>query len=138
MNGEYQGTSPWGKLFTFKVGYNGSIYSDASDSYTVQNPFCPGPGNCSPAADYRFTVRSYWAGVAVAKQPSQWFQHDVGADLPAKSRYMGTVSYIMMRQNENSFCHSHTAALPRCRPSSLNGEINTLLSNNVVTTQYHA
>ena len=47
---------------------------------------------------------------------------------------MGTVSYIMMRQNESypAFAYGSTAALPA---ASLNGAINTLLSNNVLTTR---
>ena len=65
-----------------------------------------------------------------------------------KSRYVGTVSYNMMRQNQaflpftintkpgfftiNGQNPANLAALPA---SSLNGAINTLLSNNVVTTQ---
>ena len=50
INGEYKGTSPWGKAFTFKVGYGGSVYQENTDSYTVQNPFCAtgsGPGECA-------------------------------------------------------------------------------------------
>jgi hypothetical protein len=50
INGEYKGSSPWGKAFTLKVGYGGSVYQDGWDSYTVENPFCPtgaGPGQCA-------------------------------------------------------------------------------------------
>ena len=70
----------------------------------------------------------------------------IGADLPWKSRYMGTVSYTWMRQNDafipspygqllNATNGSPLVAAPGLPASSLNGEINTLLSNNVVTTQ---
>ena len=31
VNGEYKGTSPWGKSFTFKLGYAGSIYEESSE-----------------------------------------------------------------------------------------------------------
>ena len=80
-----------------------------------------------------------------------------GADLPLNSRYMGTVSYSGMRQNDQFLPFSinpgvpfpdavwiryqkfttgtrsnSLAALPA---QSLNGSINTLLVNNVVTTQ---
>ena len=133
VNGEYQGTSPWGKLFTLKVGYNGSIYSDASDSYTVQNPFCPGPGNCSPGGTASPSVPIGLVSLWPSNQ-ANGFNTTLGVDLPAQSRYMGTVSYIMMRQNENflPFAYGSTAALPA---ASLNGAINTLLSNNVLTTR---
>ena len=78
-----------------------------------------------------------------------------GVDLPFKSRYMATVAFTNMRQNDafqpftlTPFTTSggvplgwagtagipvnSTAALPA---QSLNGNINTLLSNNVITTQ---
>ncbi len=42
LNGEYVGTSPWGKRFNFKLAYNGSTYTDAFTSYTVQSPFTTG------------------------------------------------------------------------------------------------
>ena len=42
LNGEYAGTSPWNKKFTFKLAYNGSQYSDDYSSYTVQSPYCTG------------------------------------------------------------------------------------------------
>ena len=71
----------------------------------------------------------------------------VGADLPLKSRYMGTVSYTWMRQNDafipSPYALIFNGATPGARcgairdlpASSLNGSINTFLSNNVVTTQ---
>ncbi len=79
----------------------------------------------------------------------------MGADLPWRSRYMATVAYTNMRQNDAflpftitpftttggvppgwagtpGIPTNSTAALPA---QSLNGNINTLLSNNVITTQ---
>ncbi len=55
LNGEYAGTSPWGKKFNFKVGYSGSVYQDDSNSYTVQNPFCADRvrGPCNPLRQCR-------------------------------------------------------------------------------------
>src|SRR5262249_1077964 len=66
--------------------------------------------------------------------------------LPYKSRYMGTVSYNAMTQNAPflPFTLSPTVlnaanvgvAAPTAMPAaSINGQINTLLSNNVGTTQ---
>ena len=43
VNGEYSGTSAWGQKFNAMVGYNGSVYQDDFNNYTVQNPFCFGP-----------------------------------------------------------------------------------------------
>ena len=81
----------------------------------------------------------------------------LGADLPFKSRYMGTVAYTGMRQNDAFLPFASTgipgltlSGLPAASLStipalirtqggvgvtSLNGSINTLLVNNVVTTQ---
>ena len=42
VNGEYSGTSAWGQKFNAMVGYNGSVYQDDFNNYTVQNPFCSG------------------------------------------------------------------------------------------------
>lgn len=165
LNGEYAGTSPWGKKFNFKLAYNGSVYR-GDNSFDVDNPFfdaanpargpqpfapncsTPGTGNgadCLPA----FGRMSLWPD-----NNANAFTSTLGADLPGKSRYMGTASYTMMRQNEaylpftsnalltpagttgmpniNGQPATSLAALPY---ASLNGQINTLLLNNVVTTQ---
>src|SRR6185369_8474640 len=146
VNGEYTGTSPWGQLFTFKLGYGGSLYRDEWNSYTVDNPFCPtgaGPGQCarngSPSSPT--ALMSLWPD-----NSSHGFNSTIGANLPMKSRYMGTLQYTMMRQNQaflpftnqpQVFTVGNTTlgAVPTLPASSLNGAINTFLSNNVVTTQ---
>lgn len=143
MNGEYQGTSPWGKLFTFKVAYTGSVYTDHDSSYTIQNPFCATGATTCDANSAPMGMMSLWPS-----NHSNGVSGTLAADLPAQSRYMGTASYVMMRQNENFLPFTinpnlgndpvngqpwtSTAALPA---SSLNGEINTFLSNNVLTTK---
>ena len=38
LNGEYVGTSPWGKRFNLKLAYNGSDYTDDFTSYTIARP----------------------------------------------------------------------------------------------------
>jgi MtrB/PioB family decaheme-associated outer membrane protein len=144
VNGEYVGTSPWNQKFNFKVGYAGSVYQDASSSYTAEDPFCPataGAIDCARAGAHTAQM-SLWPD-----NQANGFNATLGADLPMKSRYMGTVSYNMMRQNQqflpftnntglafliNGQNPSSLAALPA---QSLNGAVNTLLSNNVLTTQ---
>jgi MtrB/PioB family decaheme-associated outer membrane protein len=132
LNGEYAGISPWGKKFTVKLAYNGSQYSDNLSSYTIQNPYLTTP----PAT----------AGTSSVDRMSLWpsnqmnaFGGTVGADLPWMSRYVGTLNYTMMRQNESFIPMTANplapAALNVLPASSLNGAINTLLSNNVVTTK---
>jgi MtrB/PioB family decaheme-associated outer membrane protein len=146
VNGEYKGTSPWGKLFTFKLAYGGSIFQEERQSYTVENPFCAtgsGPGECarggSPSSP--LALMTLWPD-----NSAHGFSSTIGADLPAKSRYMGTVSYTMMRQNQafvptisplifTNAGNTVLGAPPGLPATSLNGAINTLLSNNVVTTQ---
>jgi hypothetical protein len=81
----------------------------------------------------------------------------LGADLPLNSRYMGTVAYSGMRQNDaflpfastgipgltvNGLPAASLATIPAIirtqggvGVTSLNGSINTLLVNNVLTTQ---
>ena len=123
LNGEYVGTSPWGQRFNFKLAYNGSIYTDAFTSYTIQDPLTVAPG---APVDRLSTWPSNNANA---------FSGTLGADLPWNSRYAGNISYTMMRQDD-AFIPMSTQvpgfALPA---SSLNGAINTFLSNNVITTK---
>jgi MtrB/PioB family decaheme-associated outer membrane protein len=138
VNGEYQGTSPWGQMFTFKIGYQGSVYQDASDSYLVDNPFCAsstGPCARTGSLSQPTALMSLWPD-----NQANGFSATLGANLPFKSRYMGTVSYNMMRQNSNFLpftvgTNTIAGGIPALPAASLNGQINTLLSNNVVTTQ---
>ena len=130
LNGEYAGTSPWGKKFTFKVGYNGSHYTDNLSSYTIATPFAAGGANNGSTIDQM----SLWPS-----NQANAFNSTVAADLPWKSRYVGTLSYTMMTQNDPFMpMTANPLALPAVNvlpASSLNGAINTLLSNNVVTTK---
>jgi len=132
INGEYAGTSPWGKKFNFKVAYNGSVYQEENNSYTVVNPFCNGACAAPVATENTFSRMSLWPS-----NQANGFSVSGGADLPLRSRYMGTFSYTMMRQNDAFLPMSANAASPvvAIPSASLNGKINTLLSNNVLTTQ---
>lgn len=161
INGEYKGTSPWDKPFTIKLGYGGSVYRDAWSSYSVENPFCgtgSGPGECArggtnpaPASNASASSPSAQMGLWPNNQ-AHGFTSTIGADLPAKSRYMGTISYTMMRQNQAFLPFTNQALVyngtlvpansygsmgppPGLPAASLNGAINTFLSNNVLTTQ---
>jgi len=146
LNGEYNGSSPWGGKFNFKLAYNGSTYSEGYDSYTVANPFCPAGATAAGSCARTGAVSSPTALVSLApSNQANAFTGTLGAELPFKSRYMGTMSYTMMRQNQaflpftitpglfiNGVAANSVASLPA---SSLNGAINTFLSNNVLTTQ---
>jgi hypothetical protein len=154
-SGEYAGTSFWGQKFNFKMAYFGSTFVDDWSSYTVENPFCPaGAVNADCArngsASAPFARMSLWPN-----NQANAFSTTLGADLPHDSRYMGTVTYNAMRQNDaflpftatpfsttggfppgwvgqRTAAVNSTADLPA---SSLGGGINTLLINNVLTTK---
>jgi len=118
LNGEYAGTSAWGQRYTFKLGYSGSQYTDDYSSYTVQAPTGTiGQMSLPPS------------------NQANGFSGTLGADLPLKSRYAGTVSYTMMQQNAAFIPMSYNKPGFPLPASSLNGAINTLLSNNIVTTK---
>ena len=138
VNGEYIGTSVWGQKFNAMIGYNGSVYKDGFADYTVQNPFCSGAvcdQNSKPLGMMSTPPDNQMNGVSST----------LGADLPLNSRYMGTVSYSGMRQNQQFLPFSinpvtlangtQATSLASLPAQSLNGSINTLLINNVVTTQ---
>ena len=125
LNGEYVGSSPWGKRFSLKVAYNGSTYTDAFTSYTIADPIT---GAGLKSGD--FARESTWPS-----NNANAFSGTLGADLPWNSRYVGTISYSMMRQNEAFIPMSTQNPGFPLPASSLNGAINTLLSNNILTTK---
>lgn len=145
MNAEYAGMSLLNKRYTFRVGYSGSTYRDEWASYTVENPFCGTTGFCARngSPSNPLALMSLWPD-----NQANAVSSTLGADLPWSSRYMGTVSYNMMRQNQaflpftlnpliitNSGNTATSTALPGLPATSLNGNVNTLLVNNVLTTQ---
>jgi MtrB/PioB family decaheme-associated outer membrane protein len=143
-SGEYYGYTFFNTKYNVKVGYGGSFYQDDFSLFTWQNPFgngtCTGSATCFPAFGFLSTPPNNEAQTVTVTS---------GVDLPFKSRYMGTVSYTMMRQNDAfgpetiSPVVFNTASgkvvpsstIPALPAASLNGAINTFLSNNVLYTQ---
>lgn len=126
LNGEYMGDSLWGKTYTLKLGYQGSQYADDLSAYTVQDPLTTGVTPIAQMSTWPSNRADAVSGTLVT-------------DLPWKSRYVSTASYTMMRQDAafnpmTAFPGAMTPAttLPA---SSLDGSINTLLSNNVLTSK---
>jgi MtrB/PioB family decaheme-associated outer membrane protein len=122
LNGEYAGTSPWGQRIVLKLAYAGSTFTEhlGGDFFTIQSS--------NPAQPF---------GARQAAWPSNQangFSGTAALDLPWKSRYVSTVSYTMMRQND-AFMPDTTDKTYAVPASSLNGAINTLLVNNVLTTK---
>src|SRR5205823_4596235 len=133
--------------FNVRVAYSGSTYSENSSSYTVENPFCP-TGAVNNTCAIRGVVSAPTALMSLwPSNQANGMSTTAGADLPFKSRYMGTVAYTNMQQNQafqpftlTPFSTTNgvpagwggnpaipvnsTAALPA---QSLNGNINTLL-----------
>ena len=73
VNGEYAGTSAWGQKFNVIVGYNGSVYQDDFNSYTVANPWCDTgfTNNCCASTSRYCGIRSLWDDVDAAQQPDE-------------------------------------------------------------------
>jgi MtrB/PioB family decaheme-associated outer membrane protein len=153
-SGEYAGTWLSGQKYSIKVAYTGSKYTDNLNGYDVQNPYFPTLGSCTPPK-FTGTVAVGTQGCLAARistppsNSANGLSGTVAADLPFFSRYVGTVNYTKMTQDDifipmtaNPFAVASPfngganwgtlGALPR---TSLDGAIDTLLVNNVVTTK---
>ena len=121
LSGEYAGTSFWGQKFNLKLAYSGSIFQEDFGSYTVANPFCgtgSGPGECARTA----SPSSPLALMSLdPENQAHGFTAMLGADLPWKSRYMGTVSYTMMRQNQAFLPFTISPTVYTNAPNTLQG-----------------
>ena len=130
---QYVGTL-WGQRWIMNLGYAGSFYDNSIQSFEAENPFCITCATGSGAGDRGPNL------LRMPLAPSNFanaFTLRNVVDLPWKSRYSSTVQYNMMRQNE-PFVDTQTngLVLPDALPaSSANAKIDTLLFNNVVTTQ---
>ncbi len=126
VNGEYKGTSPWGKAFTFKVGYSGSIYEEAQGLTRCRTRSAP-QGPVRANARERLTSSPLALMTLWPNNSAHGFNSTIGADLPMKSRYMGTLSYTMdaaerfvhsdyqpphLHDGQQTLC---SARLPGCR-----------------------
>jgi MtrB/PioB family decaheme-associated outer membrane protein len=144
VNGEYAGTSPWGQKYTFKAGYQGSQYTDNFSSFTAQDPYCTA---MTAASCSSFTLSPVAQLSLPPSNQANGLSETLAVELPLKSRYVGTMSYTMMRQNAafQPFTANPSAVASPFGPpwnssaalpvNSLNGAINTMLSNNVLTSQ---
>jgi MtrB/PioB family decaheme-associated outer membrane protein len=128
INAEYAGISPWGKPFNVALGYGVSLYNNDDKSLTFKNPWNAG----AAAANFPlWNQYSLWPD-----NQAQSVTASAGVGLPMNSRYMGTFQYSMMTQDE-TFLPSTVnpnfavAVLPS---SNLNGDVRTILSNNVLHT----
>jgi MtrB/PioB family decaheme-associated outer membrane protein len=137
--GEYVGTTLWSTRWSTSVKYAGSFYDDHVNRMDIENPFCFTctlfTGNINRGPDL----------LRLAAPPSNnanavtW---NTAVDLPFwKSRYVSTVQYNMMRQND-AFVDTGTNGLVMpavtllgLPVNSLDGRVDTFLWNNVYTAQ---
>ena len=128
INGEYSGSTPWGKPFNVALGYGFSIYNTDYDSVIFNNPWNPTNGNNTPQ----------WNRYGLfPDNNAQTFSLTAGVGLPWNSRYMGTVQYSIAKQDE-TFLPSNMnplATLAMVSASSLGGDARTTLVNNVLHTR---
>ena len=144
LKAEYAGSSPWGKPFNVALGYGVSVYSNDVGCGSVAGFRSPGSSdaNC-------LTFQNPWIAANTATDPlwnryslppdnqAHSFNLSGGVGLPFNSRYMGTVQYSVMTQDEAFMTSTiNPLVLPATLTrSSLNGDARTLLSNNVLHTQ---
>ena len=129
VSGEYDGASSWGR-YSFKLGYAGSIYHDNLTVLNAENPF----GNTGATINFgNGTLR-------LPLPPSNEMHGVTGSgafDIPVfMSRFTTTNQYTRRTQDAAFIDTSNNgitgAALPA---SSLNGEVVTFLTNNVLTSK---
>ena len=128
-SGEYAGAGPWGK-YSFKLGYAGSIYTDNLTLLTVQNPFGQTGGQV-------------YGTLRVPLPPSNQAHAFTGSgafDIPVfKSRFTTTNQLKRMTQNEAFLDTSNNGLTADPLPiSSLNGDVRTFLTNNILTSSLTA
>ena len=126
---QYMGLYGDNKRYNVSFAYAGSIFDNHHNSVTYDNPFRltpPAGNNTSNLGRNGLPPDNYANRYALT----------AGVDLPFDSRYMGTVTFNQMRQNQDFIAKTInptivTSALPA---TSLHGKIDTLLVNNVLST----
>jgi len=130
---QYVGMMPWGKKWIANLRYSGSFYDNSLKYFEAENPFCltcltgAGAGDRGPNM-LRMSLAP--SNMANALTLSNVF------DLPFQTRYTNTVQYNMMRQDDPFVSTAINGLAPAALPgTSLNAKVDTLLVNNVLTTQ---
>jgi MtrB/PioB family decaheme-associated outer membrane protein len=156
--GEYVGTTPWGTRWNTQLKYSGSFYSNDNKSIDVDNPFClhcsaiaPTVLGSPPAGTAQFGPSLFRYGLYPDNNVNgvTW---NTAVEFPIfKTRYVSNVQYMAFRQDD-PFINDATNGLTfgtggnltitgpfpsasQLRPypaSSLNGEVNAFLTNNVL------
>jgi MtrB/PioB family decaheme-associated outer membrane protein len=145
---ERDGIDIMGIRLTSNVKYFGSFYHDDLKELDVQNPFCT-PTLCSvlvapvnPVPPGTFFAPNLLRWSMPPSNSANGVVWNTAADLPFwKTRYVSTVQFNDMRQND-PFVDTQTNGLTVQPPmlngvpvGSLNGVVDTVLWNNVLTSQ---
>lgn len=130
---QYVGTLPWGKRWVSNFRYSGSFYDNSLKFFEADNPFCltcltgAGPGSRGPDV-----LRMPLAPSNMANA----FTLTNAIDLPWQGKYVNTVQYNMMRQNDPFVSTATNGLAPAPLPAlSADAKADTLLVNNVLTTE---
>jgi MtrB/PioB family decaheme-associated outer membrane protein len=144
--GEYVGTTPWGTRWNTQLKYSGSFYSNDNKSIDVDNPFCRTCSAIGPGPLFGASLLRYGLYPDNNVNGVTW---NTAVEFPIfKTRYVSNVQYMAFRQDD-PFINDATNGLTfgtagplliqpngtgNLRPypaSSLNGEVNAFLTNNV-------
>ena len=125
LKAEYAGITPWSKPFNVAFGAGFSLYNNSYNSVTFQNPWIA----ANTLTDPLFNRYSLWPD-----NQAQTVSASAGVGLPFNSRYMGTLQYSRMTQDETFLpSTSNPLIMPATLTrSSLDGDAHTILSNNVL------
>jgi MtrB/PioB family decaheme-associated outer membrane protein len=148
--GEYVGTTPWGTRWNTQLKYTGSFYTNDNKSLDVDNPFCRTCSAIGPAP-FGPSLLRYGLYPDNNVNGATW---NLATELPFKTRFTSNLQYMAFRQNDpfindatNGLTFGNGGALTvvgpfpstsQLRPypaSSLNGEVNAFLTNNVFYTR---
>ena len=153
VSAQYAGSSPWGKLVT-TVKYFVSSYKDDYAYFDAMSPWGGGAGGVFNASGgCATTAPNNCLGTGrMSMYPDNLAQGVTATtlvDLPFKSRYVGSFQYEAMTQNQDFLAASINPAPTKSANvpagnvignyglsrGSLDGRIDTILSNNQLTTQ---
>jgi MtrB/PioB family decaheme-associated outer membrane protein len=133
-SGEYSGANAFGK-FSMKFAYAGSFYSDHLTTLDAENPFCI---TCVITGSTNGAGPNLLRLGLPPSNSANAFTFNGMTELPNNSRFTTTDQWSVRKQNE-PFIQSPYASAVGLGPlpaSSLNGEVNTFLTNNVLTTAF--
>jgi MtrB/PioB family decaheme-associated outer membrane protein len=143
--GEYVGQTLWGTRWSANVMYNGSFFTNDLNQLDVQNPFCITCNVLTGVSALPPTTANFGPDMLrLGLYPDNHANALTGTgavDLPFwKSRFVTTLQYNAMRQDTpfvnagtNGLVMPAVTTLGGVPVGSLNGEVNTLLWNNLYT-----